>query len=117
MSYGLTPKQAALLEFIRTYIPAHNGVAPSFNEIVAAIGVHSKGNVSQYLYALEERGLIRRIKYRARSIEIVDPTESINPETDRTLKAYCSRAGFKPASVVAIALADYFRAHPLEAKQ
>lgn len=48
-----------------------DGVPPSYAEIQAALGVSSKSRVFLLVRALEDRGHIRRIPDRARSIEII----------------------------------------------
>lgn len=68
----MTPRQKQLLEFIRAYKAEHSGVSPSILEMMIALGLHSKGGVHRLITGLEQRGLIRRLPYRARAIEIVD---------------------------------------------
>lgn len=68
---GLTSKQHQLLTFLTEYDEKH-GCAPSFDEMMAAIGIQSKSGVHRLLTALEERGKIRRLRFRARAIEITD---------------------------------------------
>lgn len=72
MTVSLTPQQAVLLDFIQRYQADHNGVSPVFVEMQAALGHASKSGVHRLLEGLEERGAIRRLKQRARAIEIVD---------------------------------------------
>lgn len=67
---GLTHKQRELLEFIKAY-QAEKEFAPSFHEMSAAMGLRSKSGIHRLLSSLEERGYIRRLSYRARSIEIL----------------------------------------------
>lgn len=67
---GLTAQQRALLTFIERYQRDHDGVAPSFDEMKEAIGLASKSGIHRLLTALEERGFIRRIKNRARALEV-----------------------------------------------
>lgn len=68
---GLTHKQRDCLAFIRAYMAEH-GASPSFEEIREGLGLTSKSGVHRLLQALEERGRIRRLHDRARTIEIVD---------------------------------------------
>lgn len=65
----MTPKQRELLDFIESYI-AENRFAPSFEEMQAQMGLKSKSGVDRMLAALEEQGQIKRIKNRARAIEL-----------------------------------------------
>jgi len=66
----VTPKQRNLLVFIIRYM-ADRGHAPSFAEMVKAMGLHSKAGIHRMLGALEERGYIARRANRARAIEIL----------------------------------------------
>jgi repressor LexA len=66
----LTEKQHQLLMFIDERLSA-SGVAPSFEEMKNALGLHSKSGVHRLVKALEERGFIRRLPHRARALEIL----------------------------------------------
>lgn len=76
---SLTAAQAEALAFIEARI-ADDGVAPSCEELKQHCGLASKSGVHRLLTALEERGRIRRMKNRARAIEIV--------RTDSDLRGY-----------------------------
>lgn len=67
----LTHKQKECHDYIRGYIADHGGVAPSHDEIMAALKFSSKGNVSRLIDALEERGVLRRMRHRSRALEII----------------------------------------------
>jgi len=69
MSNGLTLAQKNALDFITSYI-ARYGYSPSFDEIKKALGLHSKSGVFRLVRALQERGRIRVLRNRARSITI-----------------------------------------------
>lgn len=71
---GLTQKQLRVLHFIEAYIMTHGGVSPSMNEISGFLGRGSKSSALKLLVALEERGRIRRMRNRARAIEVVKPS-------------------------------------------
>lgn len=71
MSMGLTSRQRELLQFIRTHF-AEKGVAPTFDQMGAFLGLQSKSGVHRLLTALEERGHIRRLPNRARAIALVE---------------------------------------------
>lgn len=89
----LTEKQRTCLDFIDSYIHA-NGYSPSFAEIRDALGLHSKGGTHRLIAALEERGFIRRLKYRARSIEIIKfPKSSLALVPDDVLLLECHARG------------------------
>lgn len=70
MAMGLTEKQTALLTCIKSHIEA-TGVAPTFDEMVAATGIKSKSVIHRHLSALEARGAIRRKHASSRAIEVL----------------------------------------------
>ena len=68
--YGLTAKQLKLFKFIKNYI-AKNNISPSYDEMKVAVGLKSKNSVNVYINNLEERGWLKRIPGKARSIRII----------------------------------------------
>jgi len=66
----LTRKQKDLLDAIRDGI-ARDGIAPTFDEMKDAVGLRSNSGIHRHLAALEERGFIRRLRNRARAIELI----------------------------------------------
>lgn len=66
----LTKKQFELLMFIHERM-RETGIAPSFDEMKAALDLRSKSGIHRLINALEERGFIRRMAHRARAIEVV----------------------------------------------
>lgn len=66
----LTVKQRDLLTFIQetTY---RKGYAPYYDEMREHLGLQSKSGIHRMIQALEERGFIRRMKNRARAIDVV----------------------------------------------
>lgn len=66
----LTRRQADLLKFI-DFSSKEQGIAPSFDEMTAGLGLRSKSGVHRLITALEERGYIRRLRNRARAIQVV----------------------------------------------
>lgn len=68
-----SPKQAELLRqlfrFRRKY-----GYSPTLEELGRTMGI-SKVTAYQYIRALERKGLVRRLRHRARSIEIVEEAQ------------------------------------------
>lgn len=79
MSLGLTPKQHELFRYLESYMSGPGSVAPTMAEMSAALELNSKGRVHLLLCALEERGYIRRHRYRARAIELLRRNQ---PEVD-----------------------------------
>ena len=69
--FSATPAQAELLAFVENYQLEHSGASPSFEEMKQALGIASKSGVARLVYALEERGRLRRLPHRARALEIV----------------------------------------------
>ena len=66
----LTQKQKDLLLFINDRL-RENGVPPSFDEMKDALDLKSKSGIHRLITALEERGFIRRLKHRARALEVL----------------------------------------------
>ena len=66
----LTKLQKNALDFIAEF-ESISGTSPSYTDIAKALGIASKSGVFHLLRRLEERGFIRRMKYRARAIEII----------------------------------------------
>lgn len=71
MSIPVHRRQTALLRFIAGYQRHHDGVSPTLQECADALGLGGKAQVQQLLIRLEDRGLIRRIRSRARAIELL----------------------------------------------
>mgnify|MGYP001028705552 CR=1 FL=1 len=72
-AYPPTARQLEALRWIRGYQLAHGGVSPRLADIAAALGLQAKSGAHRVLEALEDRGLIRRLKNRERAIEILVP--------------------------------------------
>jgi hypothetical protein len=69
VSAGLTARQRQLLDFITAYQAQHR-YPPSFVEMADMLGLASKSGVHRIINGLVERGAVKRIPYRARSIHI-----------------------------------------------
>lgn len=72
---GLTPSQHKLLAFIAGFIASH-GYSPSFAEMRDGIGFASCGAVASLVKGLEERGHLRRLPRRHRSIALTNTRSS-----------------------------------------
>lgn len=70
MTGGLTERQRDCLNYLKAYIAEYGGMAPTMGEIAANLGLSSKSGVMRLLDSLEERGFIRRLRFRSRAIEI-----------------------------------------------
>lgn len=68
---GLTGKQRQLLTFIVEHLEAHDGVAPSYDQMKDAMGLRSKSGIHRLINSLEERGFIERMPHRARAIGLL----------------------------------------------
>jgi SOS-response transcriptional repressor LexA len=81
----LTERQHELLSFIEARL-AENGVSPSFDEMMKALNLKSKNGVFRLITNLEDRGFVRRMKGKARAIEILKLPDGTRPaaqaETD-----------------------------------
>ena len=64
----LTPKQLRILTLIRDYQRKH-GYSPTMQELADVLGV-TKVTVIEHVTGLEKKGLLRRSKHRARSLEL-----------------------------------------------
>lgn len=73
---SLTSQQKKCLGVIREHFSLR-GIAPSYQEIMAEMGLASKSGVHRLVLALEERGYIRRLPFKSRAIEICDVGASI----------------------------------------
>jgi len=84
---GLTVRQADLLSFLRHEAKA--GRTPSYDEMRISQGLATKSGVHRLAAALEERGYIRRMHNRARSIEVFESrAEARNMPEIRALAAF-----------------------------
>lgn len=69
MSVGLTKLQSDCLRFISART-REAGVAPSYDEMRAALDLTSKSQVYRLVGCLQERGWLRRMPGHARAIEV-----------------------------------------------
>lgn len=109
---GLTKRQTDVLDFIREYIK-EAGYPPSFNEMAEYLGLRSKSGIHRLMGGLEERGLIRRLHNRARSIEIVDPTRNdlwfLAPETLQWVEHGAGRRAISRETMISQIVSDWAR--------
>ena len=66
----LTKKQHELLLMINQQL-TEKGVSPSYDEMKDALELRSKSGIHRLIKALEERGFIRRLPFRARALEVL----------------------------------------------
>lgn len=65
----LTRKQKELFDYLTDYI-SKNSISPSFEEMKIAVNLKSKSGIHRLITSLEERGFIKRLKHKARAMEI-----------------------------------------------
>ena len=70
----LTKKQKELFDYLSQYIAKYK-ISPSFEEMKLAVNLKSKSGVHGLITSLEQRGFIKRLKHKARAIEI---TKNLN---------------------------------------
>ena len=66
----LTRKQLELLLLIDKRIKK-TGVTPSFDEMKKKLGLRSKSGIHRLIAALEERGFIKKLAFKARAIQVI----------------------------------------------
>jgi len=66
----VTPRQLEILRFIRDYRLSH-GCSPTMQEIATALGVN-KVTVFEHVGSLVEKGLLRRLPHKARSLILTE---------------------------------------------
>ena len=66
----LTKKQKELFVYLRDYISS-NDISPSFEEMKIAVNLKSKSGIHRLITSLEQRGYIKRLKHKARAMEII----------------------------------------------
>ena len=74
----LTKKQKELFVYLRDYISS-NEISPSFEEMKNAVNLKSKSGIHRLITSLEQRGYIKRLKHKARAMEITKKLPNINP--------------------------------------
>jgi len=70
MKYGITKKQLKLFNFLKDYIKK-NITSPSYDEMMVALDLNSKCTISAKLKQLEQRGWIRKLPGKNRSLQII----------------------------------------------
>ena len=71
----LTKKQKELLVYLTDFI-GKNQISPSFEEMKEAVNLKSKSGIHRLITSLEQRGFIKRLKHRARAMEITKSLDS-----------------------------------------
>ena len=79
----LTKKQKELFEYLNRYIDL-NGIAPSFEEMKKALNLKSKSGIHRLILSLEQRGFIKRLKHKARAMEIIKSFKNSINQNEKT---------------------------------
>jgi SOS-response transcriptional repressor LexA len=104
---GLTPNQLQALEFIRWYVTAR-GVAPSYEEIAAGVGITSRHGAFRLVKMLIERGAVRRMPGRARAIEIIEPwSVTLSRQVGPQVEAYARQHRISLSTAASELLGEY----------
>ena len=72
----LTKKQKELYDFLTSYI-SRNSISPSFEEMKIAVNLKSKSGIHRLITSLEQRGFIKRLKHKARAMEITKNLKNV----------------------------------------
>jgi SOS-response transcriptional repressor LexA len=94
--FGLTPKQHRLLQFLRDQ-ESQGHPAPSLDEMATAVGLKSKSGAHRLVAGLEERGYVRRMLERKRSIQV---TDRAHPAADQLRDALVAAVAVLPEGSV-----------------
>ncbi|MPY87249.1 MAG: transcriptional repressor LexA [Luteitalea sp.] len=82
----LTKRQREILDFLHEFIQQH-GYAPSLEEVGRRFGLSSLATVHKHLTNLQEKGCIKRMWNRSRSVELV-PTRVSDRVVELPLLGY-----------------------------
>ena len=72
----LTKKQKELFDFLNEYIAEYK-ISPSFEEMKKAVNLKSKSGIHRLITSLEQRGFIKRLKHKARAMEITRTLDNL----------------------------------------
>ncbi len=77
----LTKKQKELFDYLCDYVSQHS-ISPSFEEMKEAVNLKSKSGIHRLITSLEQRGFIKRLKHKARAMEITKTFSNIVNKND-----------------------------------
>ena len=77
----LTKKQKELFDYLCDYVSQHS-ISPSFEEMKEAVNLKSKSGIHRLITSLEQRGFIKRLKHKARAMEITKTYSNIINKND-----------------------------------
>jgi len=67
----LTRREKQCIDVIRT-LTTKNGYSPSYDEILKAMGLKSKSSISRLTNQLVDKGYVKKLPGRSRSIALID---------------------------------------------
>ena len=82
----LTKKQKELFDYLCEYV-SQNSISPSFEEMKEAVNLKSKSGIHRLITSLEQRGFIKRLKHKARAMEITKTFTNIINKNDQNHQA------------------------------
>ena len=77
----LTKRQKELFDYLSDYI-SKNSISPSFEEMKVAVNLKSKSGIHGLITNLEQRGFIKRLKHKARAMEIIKSMKNTIIQSD-----------------------------------
>ena len=83
----LTKKQKELFVYLRDYISS-NDISPSFEEMKNAVNLKSKSGIHRLITSLEQRGYIKRLKHKARAMEITKELQNNSSTATNTENSF-----------------------------
>jgi len=89
---GITPQQHRLLQFLRER-DTLDLPPPSLEEMAAAVGLKAKSGAHRLVAGLEERGYVRRIGGRQRSVQVI---HRAHPAADQLREALVAAVAALP---------------------
>jgi len=92
----MTKQQAKLLKIINDFI-AENGYSPSYNDLMDPMGVKARSGIHRMVHGLAAAGKITLNPGRARSIEVVGPTNALIKIRMVLDQYYISRLSYEDA--------------------
>ena len=83
----LTKKQKELFVYLSDYISS-NDISPSFEEMKNAVNLKSKSGIHRLITSLEQRGYIKRLKHKARAMEITKELQNNSSTVTNTENSF-----------------------------
>jgi SOS-response transcriptional repressor LexA len=96
-AFALTPRERAVLDFLKQYQRDHNGTSPTISEMCDALGyANSRAPIHRILTCLEGKRAIVRKPRTPRAIAVIEPTVDLSSISDAALASeYARRFGHR----------------------